>query len=304
MIKKIIVCNIVFGTFLFGISHAEEINPVVGKTSDFIIRSVDLERLVAGQSPDVQKRFQDDPEQRVNLVKQLLTQKAVVAKARKEGFDKKPDFKEQLSYVVDDFITREYLAKVVAASAVTREEDLKKYYKEKESTFVILEKIKLRHILLEVSKALKDDERSKVLKRAEAALQRVKKGEDFAAVAKDVSEDKDSAARGGELGTISPGSTSSEEFEKAAFALKAGEVSGVVTTPFGFHIIKVDERIEKRTASFDEAKEYITGKVRAESENRKVQEFIEQVTKESGLEVFADKITGKTDKGPENEKPK
>jgi peptidyl-prolyl cis-trans isomerase C len=283
-------------------TFAEEINPVLGKTADFVLREADLERLIGGQAPEVQQKFKDDPEQKVTLVKQLLTQKAIVARARKEGFDKKPDIREQLSHVVDDFIAREYVAKVASAATV-REDELKKYYRENEASFQIPAQIKVRHIFVEVPTDATPEIKSRALTKAETVLQRLKKGEEFAKLAAELSDDPDSGKRGGEIGTLTPGSTSSEDFEKAAFALKAGDTSGVVTSPYGYHIIKVDERTEKRVASFDEAKEYIRTKLQSEAEKTRLQELIDQVTKESGLELFTEKITGtKPDAGPEKQK--
>ena len=67
---------------------AEEFNPVLGKVADFTFREADMDRLLASQPAETQKRFQDDPQLRVNLVKELLIKKATVARARKEGFIK------------------------------------------------------------------------------------------------------------------------------------------------------------------------------------------------------------------------
>lgn len=304
MFAKLAICTTLLFAAIPGSVPAEEINPVVGKSADYTFRATDLERLVAAQPAEIQKRFQDAPEQRVNLVRQLMTQKAVAARARKEGFDRKPDFKEQLGHVIDDFMTREYLARVVAASVTVPEDDVKKYYKENESKFLIQEQVKTRHIFVEAPKEIKEEDKRKALLKIEALQQRLKNGEAFAKVAQEASEDAESAKLGGELGTISPGGTSAEEFEKAAFALKAGEVSGVVTTPYGYHIIKVDERKEKRTATLDEARDYIFKKLQNEYEAKKVQEFVEQVSKEAGVEVFADRITGKKEEGQNNEKQK
>lgn len=304
MLAKIAVCTAFLFTLFPGNAPAAEINPVLGKSGDFVLRAVDLERLVSTQPAEIQKKLQEDPEQRVSLVRQLLTQKAVVSRARKEGFDNKPDIREQLGHVIDDFIAREYLLKVVAASVTVPEEDLKKYYKDNESKFQIPEQIKVRHIFVEVPKEVKLEEKNKALSKAEVLLQRLKKGEEFAKMAQEASEDSDSAKLGGELGTVSPGATSSEEFEKAAFALKAGEISNIVTTPYGYHIIKVDERREKRTATFEEAREYIRKNLQNDYEAKKVQEFMELASKEAGIEVFANRITGKAEEGQGNDKQK
>src|SRR5450631_1434913 len=106
ILVALFLCAAVAGTL-----PAEETNPVLGKSGDFILREADLDRILASQALAVQKHFQDDPQQRVSLVREILMKKAVVARARKEGFDRKPEIKEQLSYVFDNFISQEYLVK-------------------------------------------------------------------------------------------------------------------------------------------------------------------------------------------------
>jgi parvulin-like peptidyl-prolyl isomerase len=292
MTARIMVLMVVFWILTAFVASAEEINPVVGKSGAVSLRESDLKRLISYQSPEVQKKLQDEPEQRVILVRQLLTTNAIATKARSEGFDKKPEVMEQLGYLIDQFLAQEYLVKVVTTSVTVPDEDLKRYYKEHQQVFLLPEKITARHIFIEVSKESGPEEKAKAQARADGILLRLKKGEDFDKLAKEMSDDADTAAKGGALGVIAPGKTNSEEFEKAAFALKSGEISAVVATPFGYHIIKVDERQEQRTASFEEAREYITLILKRELEQKKAQEFMEKTMKEAGVEVFAEKITG------------
>ena len=285
---RTILVALFLGAAVAGSLSAEETNPVLGKTGDFVLREADLDRILASQPPGVQKHFQDDPQQRAGLVREILLKKAVVAKARKEGFDRRPEIKEQLSYVFDNFISQEYLVKVVTAGVTVPEEDLKKYYQEHEKDFQQPEQIKVRHILIASLNEAKPEEREKARTRAEAILQRLKKGEDFAKLAGEVSDDQNSAPKGGELAPITLGKTNSEEFEQAAFALKTGEISGIVATSYGFHIIKMDERQEKRTASFREVRNSIYTKLKAELEQKKAQEFVEQAAKDAGMEVYGE----------------
>jgi peptidyl-prolyl cis-trans isomerase C len=282
---------------------AEETNPVLGKAGDFVLREADLDRILAGQPPAVQKRFQDDPQQRTTLVREILMKKAVVAKAKKEGFDRRPEIKEQLSYVFDNFITQEYLVKVVTAGVTVVEDELKKYYQEHEKDFLLPEQIKVRHILIASQNDAKPEEKEKARTRAEAVLQRLKKGEDFARLAGKVSEDQNSASKGGELAPITLGKTNSEEFEKAAFALKNDEISGVVATSYGFHIIKMEEHLDKRTAPFGETRDFIFNRLKAELEQKKAQEFVEQAAKDAGMEIYGDKITGAQENSNKNQTP-
>lgn len=270
-------------------AFADEINPVLGKVGNFTISEIDLDRLIASQSPQAQKQFQEKPELKSSLVRDLLLKKAIAMQAKKDGYDRNPEYREKLSYLLDDFLSQEYLAKVVLADIKVPEEEMKKYYQEHEQEFQLTETVKARHIFVQVPAKATEAEQAAARKKAEDILARLKKGEDFAKVAQEASDDPDTAKNGGALGLLSPGKTNSEEFEKAAFALKSGEISGIVQTPFGYHIIKVDEKNEKRTATFAEAKSYIEAVLKKELEQKKGEEFVAKIYKESGLEVFADK---------------
>jgi peptidyl-prolyl cis-trans isomerase C len=302
MRAKVFLTALFLSAALTGTLHAEETNPILGKAGDFLLREADLDRIIASQTPAVQKRFQEDPQQRMSLVKEILIKKIIVAKAKKEQFDKKPEIKEQLSYVFDNFISQEYLVKVVIAGVTVPEEDLKKYYQEHAKDFELPGQIKVRHILIASLKEAKPDEKEKAQTRAEAVLQRINKGEDFAKLASEFSDDQNSANKGGELAPITLGKTNSEEFEKAAFALNTGQISGIVNTSYGLHIIKMEERQEKRTAPFAEARDFIYNKLKAELEQKKAQEYVDQAVKDAGMEVSGEKssatqATGDIDPG-------
>ncbi len=118
--------------------------------------------------------------------------------------------------------------------------EVQKFFKTyKDSIGVIPEKVQIAHIF----KVPKPSEEMKEVyrKKAEAILDSIKHGADFAAMAKKYSEDPGSASAGGDLGWVGKG-VFYPEFEAAAFALKPGELSGVVESPVGFHIIQMIER--------------------------------------------------------------
>jgi peptidyl-prolyl cis-trans isomerase C len=264
---------------------AEDLNPVAGKTGDFVLREADLDRLLSNQSPEVQKAIESSPEQRKNFIRQFLLTKATASRARKEGFDRKPEVKELLSNLIDQFLAQEYLNKIVIANVTVTDDELKKYYAEHEKEFLVPEAVKARHIFIASPKDSTVELKEKAKLKAEGILQQIRKGEDFAKIAREQSEDADTAQKDGDLGYITEGKTNSLEFEKAVFALKSGEISSIVETPFGYHIIRIDDRKEKRTATLDEAKEYMGNLLKEEQKKKKAQEFVEILTRETGLEV-------------------
>jgi peptidyl-prolyl cis-trans isomerase C len=222
-------------------------------------------------------------------VRQLLLTKATAARARKEGFDRKPEVKEVISNLIDQFIAQEYLSKVVIADISVSDDDIKKYYLGHEKDFLVAEAARVRHIYISSPKDSSAELKEKARSKAEMILNQVKKGEDFAKIAKEQSEDADSAVKGGDLGFITAGKTNSPDFEKAVFALKAGEVGSLVETPFGYHVIRVDERKESRTATIEEGKDYIISLLKEQGRQKKGQEFLDALSKESGLEIVGEK---------------
>ena len=134
---------------------------------------------------------------------------------------------------------------------------MKKYYEENKDDFYT-DTVTASHILLKTQddngKELSAEKKKEAKKKAQEALEKVKLGEDFAQVAKEYSEDS-SAANGGELGTFGRGQMVTE-FENAAFAMKDGEISDIVETQYGYHIIKVTKRVDKQE-SYDEVKDQI-----------------------------------------------
>lgn len=292
MSVRTVVVAALLSSLTVPLAFAEEFNPIIGKSNAYTLRETDLDRIMANQPAEARQQLEAKPELKAGMVRELLLKMAIAARARKEGFDRKPEIKEQLAYAVDDFLSREYLTKVVVAGVKVPEEDLSAYYKEHAKEFIVPASVKARHIFIQLAENASASDREKAGKKAEELLLRLKKGEDFAKLAAEASDDRESATHGGELGTISAGKTNSPEFEQAALALKPGELSGVVTTPYGLHIIRADESSEQRPATFAEVRSYIAGTLQKEYEQKKALEFMEQVTKENGVEVYADKIAG------------
>ena len=123
------------------------------------------------------------------------------------------------------------------------DEELQRYYRRNLDQFDIKEQVRAAHILLRIEK---DADAVTIQKRhdlADKILKQLQDGADFTQLAKTYSDDKSNANNGGDLGTFGRG-TMVNEFEEAAFALRPGQLSPVVQTSFGFHIIKVTEYIE------------------------------------------------------------
>lgn len=159
--------------------------------------------------------------------------------------------------------------------------ELEAFYKQNIAQYTTPEQVAASHVLLKTEG--KDD--AAVRKQAEEVAARAKAGEDFAALAKQFSEDESNNTTGGSLGEFGRG-TMVPEFEQAAFAMKPGEISDPVKTSFGYHIIKVEKNQPATTRTLEE--------VRAEIEDQlkwqKAQQEAESLAKslESQMKTAAD----------------
>jgi peptidyl-prolyl cis-trans isomerase C len=131
------------------------------------------------------------------------------------------------------------------------------------------------------------DEKGKAAFRAkaEAALKRVRDGEDFGAVARAVSQDEGSAVRGGELPVFGKGEMV-PPFEAAAFALAAGKVSDLVETQFGFHVIKVHEQLPDGKAPFDSLKESLKKHLLGVKRQEAMTVYVKGLRDKAKIEIF------------------
>jgi parvulin-like peptidyl-prolyl isomerase len=142
---------------------------------------------------------------------------------------------------------------VVTSKATVSEQELKSYYEANRKRYFRPLQFKASHILIQVDPAANEGEIAKRKERAEALLARARAGEDFYNLAYYESDDR-SRFVGGSLGYFHEGRTVAE-FDEAVKELKPGEISTLVRTRWGFHIIKLDERNEARQLGFDEVKE-------------------------------------------------
>ncbi len=160
------------------------------------------------------------------------------------------------------------------------------YYQQHQKDFQVPEEVKVRHILIKVDKGADAKTDAAAKAKAEDLLKQIKGGADFAALAKANSDDPGSKEQGGELGMIQRGVTV-PPFEKAAFALQPGQISDVVKTDFGYHIIKVEEKETAHLKPLDEVKAQILATLTRQQEADQEASFAQQLATEAAKSGLA-----------------
>ena len=186
----------------------------------------------------------------------------------------------------------------VAKSMTTSDAQLRAAYAGSMDSFRTPERVKVRHILL-MTQGKSDAEKKAALAKAQDLLKQIKAGADFGELAKKYSQDPGSAQNGGDLGFIVRGQTV-PPFEKFVFSAKPKEISDLVTTEYGYHIIQVSEKEPARVKPFEEVKDSIAEQLNKQGVNEKMQAMVDQaraallkapgsaadVAKQSGLELI------------------
>lgn len=189
----------------------------------------------------------------------------------------KDQVKKQLS-------VRALIDKDIAEKVKIENKESKAFYDSHPDIFKRPEEVRASHILAKVDSQADKKAVAKARKKIEAAQKRLNKGEDFAKVAREVSEGP-SAKKGGDLGFFKRGQMV-KPFEDAAFSMKPGQVSGIVRTRFGFHIIKVTDKKPESTVAFSKVDEKIKAYLKQKKVREGVQALIEKLKQHASIERF------------------
>ncbi|MEO6260639.1 MAG: peptidylprolyl isomerase [Thermoanaerobaculia bacterium] len=215
-------------------------DPVIISAGDLIVHKSEFEAAIKTLPPEYQtfalgtgkKQFADD----------FLRMKLLAAEGMRNNLQNDPEVVSQLNLMKENLVATAALKKIESGLTVT-DADLKKAYESNQREY---EQVKARHILIAFKGSAAAQPGKKELTDAEAKAKadeirkKLVAGADFAELAKKESDDTGSGTRGGDLGSFGHAQMV-EEFEKAAFAAKAGEITPVVKTQYGYHIIQVQE---------------------------------------------------------------
>jgi peptidyl-prolyl cis-trans isomerase C len=231
-------------------ARAEDANPVLAKVNGAEIRQSDMAIAEEELGPSLEKM--DPATRQENLLAFLIDMKIVSKAAEDKKVGDSDEFKKKLAFARNRLLMDQLLAN--EGKAATTDEAMKKVYDDAAKQIAGEQEVRARHILVET-----EDE-------AKAVKAELDKGADFAELAKKKSKDP-GAADGGDLGFFTKDQMV-PEFSAVAFALEPGKISDPVKSQFGWHIIKVEEKRNRKPPEFDQVKaqieSYVTRKAQAD----------------------------------------
>jgi len=248
------------------------------------------------------------------MLDQLIGSKLLVAEGKKKGYAPSPDeinarlaqikgnfpdeatFKKQLAAqgmteqqmandLTQTLCIQKLVATEVAPAVKVNEQAAREFYQQNLDHMKRPPQVRVRHLLVAVPPKATPEQKQAARTKADGLLARIKKGEDFATLARDNSDDPGSKGDGGLLPWMSSGETV-PAFERAAFALKNGQTSEVVETPFGFHILRVEDRRAATTVPFEEARPQIEQVLTRRMTGQALEAKVAELKKTAKVEVL------------------
>lgn len=208
-----------------------------------------------------------------NYLDRLIVKKLLLKEASKAKIESDKEFQERVNDIKEQLLIETLLKKKITADTQMSEDGLKKYYEDHKEEFKKDREINTRHILLKTEEEAKQ---------VQAKLQ---KGEDFTELAKKYSIDPNVRQSGGEIG-FQPKGSLIPEYESAAFKLtKVGQVSGIVKTQFGYHIIRLEGVKPPSYVPLEEVKDFIKQKNAQEKQKEVLEKYIEELKKNAKITI-------------------
>lgn len=289
MKRSVLLVTVISIALLFSCAkRGEQKSEFVAKVGSDVITKDDVNRELKALPLQVQNMF-EGPEGIGKFVDELVKKEMLYQEAKKKGLENTPEYKKK----VDDYkkltLVGMLLEKEIEEKSKVTDKDVKDYYEAHKAELTANNQVRASHILV------KTEEEAKKI------MDQLKKGGDFAKIAKEKSIDSGSANNGGDLGFFSRGQMV-PEFEKAAFSLKERQIGGPVKTQFGYHIIKVTGKKEGQIVEFEKVKNLLNQKLVAEKQKDVFDSYVNNLKGVYKIDINKDAISkiwgtskGKTD---------
>jgi parvulin-like peptidyl-prolyl isomerase len=224
------------------------------------------EKAVAGELAVLKKQFPNEAEYKNELGRRNLSEEELRSQLERNSS-------------LQQYVDRQFGQKVTVTDAETLG-----YYESHLDLFKQPLQVRVSHILIQVDPKWDDLKKQEARRKAEQVLKDLKKGRDFAALAREQS-DGPTRTQGGDLGYIRTGQLDAE-LEKAVFKMKAGEMSDIVETSYGFHVFKVFDRKPETILSYDVVKEQIRQHLAQEKARQDADRYAKSLREKASVEIL------------------
>ncbi len=284
----------VAGTTAFAQQGTQPSTPegVAGKMGNVEVRTADLRRLLDAQPAQVRKQVAGAPADLDRLVRSELIRQALLNEAKGKGVDKRPEVVLSMERARDQALLQAYMNEVAKPPpGFPSDEDVKQAYEANKTALTVPPEFELAQIFLAVPENADRSALTAATKKAtDLAAKAQAKGADFAKLAREQSDQKDTAAKGGELGWL-PEDKIIGEIRAAISRLEKGEVTGAIRSPSGFHIVKLLDKKPGGVRPLSEVRDTIVNQMRVRRAQEIERNYIEGMVSRAQVTVNPSEVT-------------
>ncbi|MCP4681259.1 MAG: peptidylprolyl isomerase [Desulfobacterales bacterium] len=224
------------------------------------------EALITKQKDQIKKRFPKEEDYKSWLSKMNFSEEEILSQIR-------------IGMVLEQLTQKKFADKIQIS-----DEESKTYYNSNPASFKKPEQVNARHILIKVDPKADKSVKAEARKKIGDIRKKLEQGEAFATLAKEHSQCP-SSEKGGDLGYF-PRGKMVKPFDEAVFALKPGELSDVVETRFGYHLIKAIDKKTESTTSYEDVKERLKGYLKQQKVQTQMRSYTKQLREKAEVEIF------------------
>ena len=206
-----------------------------------------------------------------NVLDQIISEKLLIQEAKNRGLEQDKDVLEQIKQTTEQILVQSLIEKEIIEKVKVDDQEAVTYYEENKDNFITKEQVYLYNILVETEEVAQD------------ILEKLKAGGDFIEIAKEKSTGP-SAAQGGDLGYVSKGELI-PEIENVVFALEIGNISDIIKSEYGFHILKVTDKKPEVLKTFEEVKEEIVQTLLSTKQKEAFDNLLEELKSQVTIEI-------------------
>jgi len=273
--------------FLFSPLSCEKVQPLnkeeLVRVNDRVITLEEFEQEME-QLPPQLKTLMVEEKGRKGFLQNVIERELLLQEGVRKGFDKDDKVLNKVEQFKEGLIIETLIEELCAGKDKVSDEEVKAYYEENKEKYLLGERVRVRHIMV------------KTREEAQEIKKRLYRGEDFVTLAKQYSI-WPTKERGGDLGYIERGVVH-KSFERAAFALKnRGDLSDIVETEFGFHIIRLEDRVKRHQLTFSEAKDDIRKLLKEKKRKAILTTHLEELRKGAQIHINEKLLTEEEKEG-------
>lgn len=267
------IISLSFHFVFISIPNALAENEILAKVGDVSLTQEKFSLMVQAMPPQYQAMVENMPKVKDDLVRSWTETTLLSQEALNAGIDKDPLIALRLEEMTIRILVEKLISERIDTTTPIPADEVRQYYDTHPDEFIQGEQVKAQHILIRIDKNSSPEAQAKAQALIVTIQKRLEAGESFMKLAEEFSEDPGSKDKGGDLGYFGKGQMIAE-FEEAAFNAQIGQICEPVKTPYGFHLIKVNDKKEAVTIPFDHISQKLEEKLRTERNHKALQDLL------------------------------